>query len=65
MIWGPFRASRHFTGGKTYNLRRQGMADLLGYLVEGGATVLGGSVAGTFQNPTSLSSPFPPSVRLC
>lgn len=64
MTWGLSRASRHFTGGKTYNLR-QGMADLLGYLVEGGAAVLGGSVAGTFQNPTSLSSPFPPSVRLC
>lgn len=34
------------------------MADLLGHLVEGWATILSGSVAGSFQNPTSSSSPF-------
>lgn len=61
-----FGAFRCFTGSKTYYLRRHGIADLLGHLVEGWATVMGGSGARPFHNPTSLSSPFPlPSMRLC
>lgn len=49
--------SRRFTGGKTHNLRRHGMADLLGHLVEGWVTALGRSVMGSFQ--TRCHPPFP------